>query len=107
MKESVGMMENVYSIRDISEMLYPIFHSYGVRKAILFGSYAKGWADRKSDVDIFIDASLRALPFCGMCEKVRERLGKEIDMFQAGELKPDSEMLANIDKEGVVIYEGR
>ena len=37
-------MSKVYSVREIENVLYPVFASHGVRRAVLFGSYAKGVA---------------------------------------------------------------
>ncbi|MBR5375766.1 MAG: nucleotidyltransferase domain-containing protein, partial [Lachnospiraceae bacterium] len=51
------------SIDSIRENLIPIFGRYNVKKAVLFGSYAKGMADDKSDVDIFVDSGLKGLKF--------------------------------------------
>lgn len=34
--------------------IIPILKKYGVKKAALFGSYARGVADEKSDIDILI-----------------------------------------------------
>ena len=43
------------SVDTIRENLIPVFGRYGVRKAILFGSYAKGMANERSDVDIYVE----------------------------------------------------
>ena len=46
-------MEKVYSVSQLKSTLFPLFRDYGVRKAVLFGSYGKGTATEKSDVDLF------------------------------------------------------
>lgn len=51
------MSASLYSI----EQLAPVFQKNGVRKAILFGSYAKGTAQPASDVDLWVDSG----PFSG------------------------------------------
>ncbi len=46
------MSENIYSVAEMSTMLLPVFDQYKVKKAILFGSFSKGNATSKSDVDL-------------------------------------------------------
>jgi predicted nucleotidyltransferase len=55
-------MENtIHTIPQITATLAPLFAEYNVKKAVLFGSYAKGVADDKSDVDLCVDRGLRGL----------------------------------------------
>lgn len=35
-------MSKVYSLAELQSILTPVFSEHGVRKAVLFGSYAKG-----------------------------------------------------------------
>ena len=42
------------SVSTIQEKLIPVFQRYGIRKAILFGSFARGEASRHSDVDLIL-----------------------------------------------------
>ena len=75
-------MNNIYSQEEIIANLAPIFKQYGVKKAVLFGSYGKGNATEKSDIDLLVDSGLKGLSFVGLIEDVRIALGeKEIDMF--------------------------
>lgn len=39
-------------LRELREKLKPVFTRHGVKKAILFGSSARGSASRRSDLDI-------------------------------------------------------
>ncbi|PIR63002.1 MAG: hypothetical protein COU65_00230 [Candidatus Pacebacteria bacterium CG10_big_fil_rev_8_21_14_0_10_42_12] len=39
----------------IVQNIIPVLEKYGVKKASLFGSYARGTQDQQSDVDILID----------------------------------------------------
>jgi predicted nucleotidyltransferase len=43
------------SIEEIKEKITPILHRYGVTRAAIFGSLAKGEATSSSDVDIFVE----------------------------------------------------
>ena len=73
----------IYGIKEIKHRLEPVFKANGVRKAILFGSYARGEATVNSDIDIFVDSGLRGLDFVGLMEYIREALGKEVDLIEA------------------------
>ena len=44
------------TIVDIKKFLAPVLRKGGARKAILFGSYARGEADEYSDIDLIIIA---------------------------------------------------
>lgn len=99
------MSERIYSIDDIKETLHPIFTGYNVKKAVLFGSYGKGLANEKSDVDLLLDSGLRGLKFVGLIEDIRLALDKEVDVFDITHIIPDSPISSEIQKDGIVIYE--
>ncbi len=99
------MCTETYTPLQIQTLLHPIFVSYHVKKAILFGSYAKGNAEVRSDIDILVDSGLRGLAFFGLLEDVVVTLGKEIDLLDVSQLTPDSRVREEIQKNGVVIYE--
>jgi hypothetical protein len=61
------MSEKVYTIEEIKRLVTPIAKKYDVDRVFLFGSYARGEADNKSDLDFVIDKGrLRGLKFAGM-----------------------------------------
>ncbi len=45
---------NILDIQEIALKVRPIFEKYGIKKAILFGSIARGRQSRKSDVDLLL-----------------------------------------------------
>lgn len=99
------MLEEVYTIDQLSQMLFPVFKSYGVKRAILFGSYGKGKANRNSDIDLLVDSRLKGLKFVGLIEAVRSVVEKDVDLFDITHIKNDSEIDEEIKKTGVLIYE--
>ena len=99
------MCDAVYSVDEIRVMLHPVFVRYNVKKAILFGSYVKGLADKNSDVDLLLDSGLKGLKFVGLIEDVRLVLDKEVDVFDETHIIPNSKLSSEISKDGVVIYE--
>ncbi|MCR4908786.1 MAG: nucleotidyltransferase domain-containing protein [Lachnospiraceae bacterium] len=99
------MIEQVYSQADIKLRIVPVLERYGVTKAILFGSYGKGSASAKSDVDILVDSGLKGLSFVGLVESIREALeGKTVDVFDVSHIMPESKIDSEIKKTGIVIY---
>ena len=72
----------MFGIETIKNKLRPVFSSYNVKSAILFGSYAKGCATEKSDVDLMVNSKLRGLSFFALVEDIREALNeKDVDVF--------------------------
>ncbi len=56
-------MQKIYTISQIRILLYPVFQEQHIRKAVLFGSYAKGTAGQQSDIDILVDSGLKGMAF--------------------------------------------
>lgn len=99
-----GMSDTVYSISTIQSLLQPVFNAYKIKKAVLFGSYAKGTAKNNSDVDILVDSGLKGLEFFGLLEDVVTALNKNVDMLDTSQVIPDSLVDREIAKSGVLIY---
>lgn len=97
-------MSKVYSVREIENVLYPVFASHGVRRAVLFGSYAKGVATPRSDVDILVDSGLRGLAFFGLLESVTSTLHVPVDLIDVTQVENGSQIEREIQKTGVEIY---
>ena len=93
------------SIERIRISLMPVFKEHNVRKAILFGSYAKGTERANSDIDIFVDSGLKGLKFFGLLEDVATSLEKPVDLIDSSQVKQDSRVLQEIKDTGIVIYE--
>lgn len=96
------MMQN---ISDIQSVLTPVFDGYGISRAVLFGSVAKGTATEKSDLDLFVDSGLQGLRFVGFMEAVRRAAGMPVDVFDASHIEKDSKIDREIRATGVTIYE--
>ena len=95
----------IYNSQTISERLRPVFCAYNIRRATLFGSYAKNTATEKSDIDIYVDSGLRGMKFVGFMEKIRERLdGKEVDVLDKAHIEESSRVLSEINRDGILIY---
>ncbi len=99
------MSGEVYTISQIRDKLNPIFQQYNIKKAVLFGSYGKGCANVRSDLDLFVDSGLKGLKFIGLVEDVRLAVDKEVDVLDASHVETDSEIDTEIKKTGVLLYE--
>ena len=98
------MTNQIYSPQQIQTILIPIFQEYNIRKAVLFGSYAKGIAKDKSDIDLLVDSGRKGMAFFGLLEDVVTALGKDVDLLDTSQIIPNSEVENEIFKTGVVIY---
>ena len=70
----------------------------------LFGSYAKGYAKDKSDVDLCVSTNLSGLDFAGLSEKLRNVLHKRINLIRLNNLKDNVELINEIMRDGIKIY---
>ena len=98
-------MDMPYTVSQLESLRRPVFERNGVRRATLFGSYAKGSASPASDVDLMVDSGLRGLAFFGLLEDVCQSLGCDVDLIDSTQILPDSRVAQEIRRTGVVIYE--
>ena len=109
------MNKGILTMHDISVLVAPICRKHGVSALYIFGSYANGTADEKSDVDLLIDTagsgitSLFALG--SLYSELEEALNKPIDLItvntlsQSSPLPGEDEFRNTVMKERVKIYE--
>ena len=97
-------VNKVYSIPELQNILSPIFQQNGVKRAILFGSYAKGFATPKSDIDLLVDSGLRGLAFFGLLEYVSTAIDAPIDLLDISQIEKNSRIDREIRESGVAIY---
>lgn len=95
----------VYTVPQLQQLLSPVLAENGVKKAVLFGSYGKGAATEKSDVDLLVDSDLRGLRFVNLMEQVQQLLGKKVDLFDVRHIETGSLIQREIQATGVTVYE--
>lgn len=95
----------IYTIEQIKQIAHPIAAAYGIRSMRVFGSYARGEATENSDVDILIDRGNIRSGFVlgGLYADLKAGLKKDLDMVTIQ--GADAELLSQIHKDGVLIYE--
>ena len=98
-------MNKPYSIEEIRSKIANTARLYGIQRAFLFGSYARGDADYESDIDICIEkGKLRTLfELSGFCNDLEETLGNKVDVVTTVGLSPSFK--DKIEKEMILIYE--
>jgi predicted nucleotidyltransferase len=109
------MQSDILSLESIKLSFAPVLEAGRAKRAILFGSYARGEADEYSDVDLVIikETGLpfldRYTDFQGLFEATRKALQilvytpEEFDDMRAR----GNPFILNVIEDGVVIYEAR
>jgi predicted nucleotidyltransferase len=94
-----------YTIEEIRQKVTPIAKQYdNIERVFLFGSYARGEAKAKSDIDFRIDVR-KGTGYFKLVEiycDIENSFKAKVDMLTTGALSP--EFLTKIAKEEVLIY---
>lgn len=95
-----------YTIDEIRTKAMPIAIRYGVDSFSLFGSYARGDADEKSDLDFLIQKGnvKSLLAYCGMLAELEDVFNCHVDLVVKNAIK-DEDFLAEIIRDEVKLYE--
>lgn len=95
-KYIVSLIENninpsVLTIKQIKTRMLPVMAKHGIHEVFLFGSYARGEATNKSDIDIYCESGdIKTLIDQGFLEdELEEALGKEVDIVFIGSQMDD------------------
>ena len=78
------------TIEEIKGRIIPILERYGIKKAAIFGSLAKGEAKTNSDVDILVEikSDMSLIDFIGIKLELEEALKMRIDLVEYDTIKP-------------------
>lgn len=76
----------ILTIKEIKRRIKPVMEKHGIDEVYLFGSYARGEANRNSDVDIYcsngdIETLYHVVEFN---EELEKALGKKVDVVTIG-----------------------
>ena len=94
----------VLTVENIKEICRKILPDYQVQYCYLFGSYAKGKATGRSDVDLLVFTAVTGLRFFELAERLREALHKRIDLLDQRQIEKNFELTNEILKDGIKIY---
>ena len=99
-----GKTDMRYTVAEIKEIVSALAAQYGADRIYLFGSYARGDADKDSDIDLRIDkGAIRGLQLGGLAADLEDALGIPVDLIPTGSL--DSKFLNSISDDEVLLYE--
>ncbi len=78
------------SIEEIKETILPILKEAGVTRSAIFGSYVRGEATEKSDVDILVDfpKGMSLFDVAELKYTLEDSLGKSVDLVDYDHIKP-------------------
>jgi len=97
-------MEKHYTIDEIKMISIPVAEKYGVKKLALFGSYARGEQNDRSDIDFLIEkGEIKGIQFFTFINNLEDDLGVSVDVITYDSLL-DSLITDAIDDE-VILYE--
>jgi len=83
------MKKQNQEIEKIKEKIIPLLKKNKIAKAGVFGSYARGEQNKKSDVDILIKVPKKTgLNFVGIKFDIEDKLGKKVDLISYGGIHP-------------------
>ena len=106
-KFEVTETKGLLTLEEIKNKVRKLFdekYSGQINFCFLFGSYAKGYATEKSDIDICVSTSLTGFKFIGISEAIRGVLHKHVDLVQFENLDGNLELINEILKDGIKIY---
>ena len=93
------------TIKQIKDIVKPILNKYGIFEIYLFGSYARGEANKDSDVDIYCEkGNLNTLLKIGFVfEELKTALNKEVDLVFIGSDFDDDEFEEELKRDYIKI----
>jgi uncharacterized protein len=75
------------NIAEVQEKISPILRSYGIKKASIFGSVARGDDRPDSDVDLLVELGpgpMDIYEYMQLRDKLAEKLGRDVDLVSEG-----------------------
>jgi predicted nucleotidyltransferase len=101
------MKQKTLTIEEIKQKIVPILKKRGVVRSTLFGSYSRGEATAKSDVDLIVEMKKpQGLFFTiGLKLDLEDSLNKKVDLLTPGAINP--RIKKYINKDAIEIYNQR
>ena len=103
LNDKFGITEEkgILTINGIRSRVMPVLDKYDIEMCILFGSYAKGKATEKSDVDLLVKTDVNGLKFFTLIDDLTNALSKKVDLITTKQLTTSQDLLESILKDGV------
>lgn len=101
------LTHGIYTLSQIRLLSFPVFKKNPVRKAILFGSYAKGLVTPTSELDLVIDTDQKGLAFFAIADELEQVFHKKVDLFRLDQLEKGGTAEKEVVKTGLRIFAER
>lgn len=77
-------------VAEIKKLIIPVLKEYGVKKAAIFGSVARGETRSDSDVDVLVETreDMGLFEFSGLKQDLESILKKKVDLVEYRVIKP-------------------
>jgi len=72
----------------IKKSIVDVLKKHGIKKAAIFGSFARGEEEKNSDIDILIEFKGSLLTLIGIEIELEKRLRKKIDLITYAGINP-------------------
>lgn len=84
------MDEKVYTKDELRAIIEPLLERFGMASASLFGSYGRGEATPRSDIDVLLvmREGTELFDVFGVAEGLHRATGKAVDVYEVSELRP-------------------
>ncbi len=72
------------------KIIVEILKKHGVKRAAVFGSFARGEEKKKSDIDILVEVpeKMSLLGFIGLELEIEDKLKRKVDLVEYGYVHP-------------------
>jgi len=76
-------------LTELKQQITPILQKYGIKKAGIFGSFARS-EKKVNDIDLLvkIDRKISLLDFIGIQQELEDELNMKVDLVEYDSLKP-------------------
>ena len=105
--ERYSFDHGVLAFDEIRDIVSSVLKNKAVSFAYLFGSYARGEASERSDVDLLVSGSITGLDFFSLGGELERALHKRVDVIRLEDVSSNAELIKEIMESGVRIYEKR
>ena len=101
----ISLRKEVLDLKEITAEVIKFADQYGIIKAGVFGSYARGEAEDESDIDLLLEFKevIGLMKLGGLIIDLEEALGKKVDVLQFCAINP--QIRDHVLQEVKLIYE--